>query len=62
VTHRFKWTLSFVCVPLQTVAYAENLHGDSVAYCVIRIWCALFVTSYSCIPNQHFGKVCADQP
>jgi len=29
---------------------------------VICIWYALFVTSYSCFPNQRFGEVCADQP
>jgi len=34
----------------------------SVAYGVICIWCALFVSSYSCFPDQRFGEVCADQP
>jgi len=33
-----------------------------MAHGVICIWCALFVTSYSCFPNQRYGKFCADQP
>jgi len=48
-----------------TVAYAENFHGGSFFQWhmgVIRIWCALFVTSQFGVifmfSNQCFGEVC----
>jgi len=44
--------------------FMEGFH--SLAYDVIRIWCALFVTSWFDVifmfSKPRFGEVCADQP
>jgi len=50
---------------VQSVAYAENFHGEGFIQwlmVVIYIWCALFVTSQFDViftfPNQRFREIC----